>query len=38
VADSVTLSAAQDVVEAARKKAQEIGVPMNSPSLTAATT
>jgi uncharacterized protein GlcG (DUF336 family) len=29
VADSVTLSAAQDVVEAARAKAEEIGVPMN---------
>jgi uncharacterized protein GlcG (DUF336 family) len=29
VADSVTLSVAQDVVEAARAKAEEIGVPMN---------
>jgi uncharacterized protein GlcG (DUF336 family) len=29
VAEGVTLSAAQDVVEAARKKAEEIGVPMN---------
>ena len=29
MADSVTLSAAQAVVEAARAKAEEIGVPMN---------
>ncbi|MGH2992302.1 MAG: GlcG/HbpS family heme-binding protein [Solirubrobacterales bacterium] len=29
MAEGVTLSAAQDVVEAARKKAEEIGVPMN---------
>jgi len=29
VADSVTLSAAKEVVEAARAKAEEIGVPMN---------
>jgi len=29
VADSVTLESAQAVVEAARKKAEEIGVPMN---------
>ena len=29
MADSVTLSAAQTVVEAARAKAEEIGVPMN---------
>src|SRR5947208_16866665 len=29
MADSVTLSAAKEVVEAARAKAEEIGVPMN---------
>jgi len=29
VADSVTLSTAQEVVDAARAKAEEIGVPMN---------
>jgi uncharacterized protein GlcG (DUF336 family) len=29
MAEGVTLSAAQDVVEGARKKAEEIGVPMN---------